>query len=377
MSRPVSKEVAGRRLAGCAGAALLLLAVGALAAEGDDAPAATPSPAAPVFEILGEKVRAGRRLNLTLRMGESFAGAPMKIPVSVTHGTRPGPVTCLVAGIHGDELNGVEIVRRTVASTSPRKLRGVLVGVPIANLHGLQRGSRYLPDRRDLNRFFPGRRTGSAASRIADVLFRRIVRKCDLVLDFHTGSLRRTNLSQLRADLSDAGVVDLARRLGRMPVVNNAGRTGTLRRAATDIGIAAVTYEAGEPLRFDDDEIQRGVERAKKLLRELHLPTPAGDDPSFFGRTRWVRVDQGGILMSRVELGDTVDPGDVLGTVTNPLNDEQTDVRAPLRGTLIGMAVNQVVIPGFAAYHLGITSAAAEAGPPETPDGAPEDDDAS
>lgn len=359
-------------------ALLLGLANGATHGADKVAPAEAAPPTAPrTFELLGEKIQPGRRLNMALQMGESFAGAPMTIPVSVTHGEEPGPAICLVAGIHGDELNGVEIVRRTVATTSPTKLKGVLIGVPIANLHGLQRGSRYLPDRRDLNRYFPGRRGGSAASRIADVLFRRIVNHCDVLVDFHTGSLRRTNLSQLRADLTNPAVVDLARRLGDMPVIHNTGRPGTLRRATTDIGVAAVTYEAGEPLRFDDREIDEGVERTRRLIETIDRPTRATDDPGFFLRTRWVRVDQGGILLSQVSLGSSVSPGDVLGTVTNPLNDEQSPVTARRHGRVIGMAVNQVVIPGFAAYHLGLTDDVSDDEPPEPEDSAPEDDDAS
>ncbi len=340
----------------------------------------------PAFSLLGETIPSGRRLRLTLRMGESFAGAPISVPVTITHGTRPGPTVCLVAGVHGDELNGVEIVRRTVAATPARGLRGTLIGIPIANLHGLQRGSRYLPDRRDLNRYFPGSRTGSAASRIADVLFRRIVQNCDLLVDFHTGSLRRTNLSQLRADLMNPAVADLAVRFGDMPIVYNQGRVGTLRRSATDVGIASVTYEAGEPMRFDEVEIDRGVERTRELLRTIHRATPADEATGLFWSTRWVRVDQGGILMSRVELGDEVDPGDVLGTVTNPIDGEEYEVVAPSAGRLIGMAVNQVVIPGFAAYHLGLpgdrqTAELRRASQPPGEDGAgdrpPEDDDAS
>ena len=307
----------------------------------------------------------------------------MLIPVTITHGTLPGPAVCLVAGIHGDELNGVEIVRRTVAATSLRKLKGTLIGLPIANLHGLQRGSRYLPDRRDLNRYFPGSRTGSAASRIADVIFRRIVRHCDVLVDFHTGSNRRTNLPQLRADLGNPAVVDLAVRFGDMPVVHNEGRPGTLRRAATDAGIAAVTYEAGEPLRFDEADITQGTRKARRLLSGIDRSTSADPRTGLFWSSRWIRVDAGGIFMSRVVLGDEVNEGDVLGVVTNPLTDDEAEVRSPSEGQVIGIALNQVVIPGFAAYHLGIWDeilepTAEEADDPVGAEGPPpEDDDAS
>ena len=332
---------------------------------------AEADPLVSAIEVLGETIEPGTMTRLDLQTSESFAGAWLSTPVAVVHGRGVGPRLCIVAGIHGDEVNGVEVVRRTLTQLDPNSLRGTVVAVPIANLSAFRRGSRYLPDRRDLNRFFPGRPFGSSASRIAHGIFDRVVQHCDAVVDLHTGSFHRSNLHQLRANLSDAATADLSAAFGAEVVVNSAGRVGTLRRAATDAGIPAITVEAGESARFsnaDVEEALRGIQRllrAKGMIEPDALPdTPAltntGTNPTAgsyptrvaYLHTRWVRCDQGGILVSRVRLGDIIDKDQNLGTISNPLSDEVTTVTSPISGRIIGMAIDQVVMPGFAAFHI-------------------------
>ncbi len=198
--------------------------------------------------ILGQSIAPGETRRLALPVGESVGGE-VSTPVIVVAGERPGPVVCLTGGIHGDELNGVEVVRRSVEGAKPAELRGTLVGVPIVNLAAFRRGSRYLPDRRDLNRFFPGSARGSSAARLARRLFDEVVRRCNAVVDVHSGSFHRTNLPQVRGDLRKPEVLRLAKTFGSQLAIHNEGRAGTLRRAATDAGIPAIAYEAGEPMR--------------------------------------------------------------------------------------------------------------------------------
>jgi predicted deacylase len=264
---------------------------------------------------------------------------------------------CLTAGVHGDELNGIEIVRAVFEKARPDALSGTLIGVPVANLHGFRRSSRYLPDRRDLNRFFPGHPNGSSASRIAWSLFDGVTRLCDALVDFHSGSFHRANLPQLRANLESPASLTLARAFGGGVVVHSAGAPGTLRRAANDVGIPAVTYEAGEPMRFERTEIGRGVDGVHNVLVELGMlegrPRPL-DRQQVYHRSRWVRVNDGGIFLTDRTLGERVERGDVLGSVTDPVSNHRSDVIAPFAGQIIGMAVPQVVIPGYAAFHLGI-----------------------
>ncbi len=307
-------------------------------------------------ELLGEVVAPGDRRRISLRAGESFAGDAVDIPVLVIRGTTPGPTLCMVAGVHGDELNGIEVVRKVFEETTPRELSGMLIGVPVANVHGLRRSSRYLPDNRDLNRFFPGHPSGSSASRIANALFEGVIERCDALVDFHTGSHQRTNLPQVRGDLRKAKILELAQGFGTGEIVHNAGRPGTLRRAASDAGVPAVTFEAGEPLRFQSREISRGVQGARGLLTSWRM-VPGGKlrkRHRVYYRSRWLRVNEGGIFLTQRKLGDTVQVGEVLGTVTDPLTNERGTVIATFQGRIIGMAVPQVVIPGFAAFHIGI-----------------------
>jgi len=259
---------------------------------------------------------------------------------------------------------GVEIVRRAAASIDPNDLTGTVLAAPIVNLHGFQRSSRYMPDRRDLNRFFPGRPTGSSASRVAYAFFGSVIARCDVLVDFHTGSFHRINLPHVRGDLQRSDVVVLALAMGEKTVMHGVGASGTLRRAAVDAGIPAITYEVGEPMQLREPEIALGTARVRTLLGRLGMTALAEDEiepPEIFVRSRWVRVEDGGIMIARVEIGDRVKVGDVLATVTNPISSHSRELRSPYAGRVVGRAVNQVVIPGFAAIHIGL------AVPPETP----------
>jgi predicted deacylase len=359
---------------------LLLLAPAARAEDGATSAAVPPVPASAVavepaaaepaiastpwdlITLLGQTVAPGDRRRLSLRAGESFAGDAVEIPVLVIRGTTPGPTLCFVAGVHGDELNGIEVVRKLFEEITPRDLSGTLIGVPVANVHGLRRSSRYLPDRRDLNRFFPGHPGGSSASRIANALFEGVVEGCDGLVDFHTGSFQRTNLPQVRGDLRVPTILELAKGFGTGEIVHSEGRAGTLRRAASDAGVPSVTFEAGERLRFQTKEIERGVEGVRGLLAAKRM-VPGGKIRTLhriYYRSRWLRVNDGGIFLTQRKLGEAVAVGDVLGTVTDPVTNERGTVIAPFPGRIIGMAVPQVVIPGFAAFHIGVEAPSAK-----------------
>jgi predicted deacylase len=324
--------------------------------------------------LLGARVVPGSRERLRWTTGQSFSGSVMETPVIVIHGERPGPRLCLVAGVHGDELNGVETVRRLAYAIEPKDLAGTVIAVPIVNLLGFSRGSRYLPDRRDLNRFFPGNAGGSSASRIAHSFFAAVVDHCDALVDFHTGSFDRANLPQVRADLRIPAVVEFTRGFGATAVLHSPGSAGMLRLAASRHGIPAVTFEIGAPLRLQPEEIEHGVEAIQSLMHQMNMVATRRrwtEPQAVFYESRWVRVDQGGMLFSELALGDRVEQGDLLGRVIDPVSNRSNEVRAPEAGRVIGMALNQLVLPGFAAYHLGVASseeqvvidAAQEAGP--------------
>lgn len=326
------------------------------APEDDAQPAVEETPWHPVV-LLGEQIAPGERRRIFMRASESFVGAAVDLPILVQRGTEPGPTACLIAGIHGDELNGIEIVREAFERVKPDELSGMLLGVPVANLHGFRRSSRYLPDRRDLNRYFPGHPAGSSASRIANALFEGVIRHCEALVDFHTGSFHRANLPQVRADLHRERVVEVARAFGAPVIVHSEGTRGTLRRAATEAGVPSITYEAGEPMRFQREEVAQGVEGVFHWLSGLGMRRgSAGRTPAerTYYRSRWVRVNDGGIFLTGRDLGERIGAGEILGTVTDPVSNERSRVIAPFSGRIIGMALSQVVIPGFAAFHIGV-----------------------
>jgi hypothetical protein len=330
---------------------------------GETAPPAG-EPAWGAFELLGETIPPGEARSLEL----DHHG--FRVAVEGLRGAGPGPTLCVVAGIHGDELNGVAIARRIVDETDPAHLLGTLVVAPIVNAHGFLNGSRYLPDRRDLNRHFPGRSRGSAASRIAHEFFERVVRRCDGIVDLHTGSFNRTNLPQIRADLGELRNLRLAWGFGTEHVVHSVGEEGTLRRAAAEAGLAAVVYEAGEPLRFQPEKIELGVRGIRTLLESLGMrpgSATARRPQRHYHRTQWVRADASGIYIPAVKLGQRVERGQPLALVTDPFSSRRTEIHAPRDGRVLGMALGQVVIPGFALFHIGEE----QAGPLAAADPAP------
>jgi len=309
------------------------------------------------FEILGATVAPATAERLSWSATELFEGVPVSTPVLVVNGAYDGPTLCLTAAVHGDELNGVEIVRRVLHDVEPGKLAGTLIGVPIVNVQGFRRNSRYLPDRRDLNRYFPGNPSGSAAARIAHSFFTNVAARCDALIDLHTGSFERANLPQIRADLRNPEVVTLTQGLGAMVILHSTPAVGTLRRAATDAGIPAVTLEAGGPSRLELAEVRGGVKGIETLISSLGMLRKrrffSEPEPVYY-RSSWVRAESGGILLSDVRLGSTVQKGDLLGTITDPMNNARMELRSPYAGRIIGMARNQIVMPGFAAFHVGI-----------------------
>ncbi|BFM07829.1 succinylglutamate desuccinylase/aspartoacylase domain-containing protein [Halioxenophilus aromaticivorans] len=321
------------------------------------APASDKVSAAKALVILNTEVPPSTTTRLSWSPEQSFEMISTPTPVLIAHGVKPGPVLCLTAALHGDELNGIEVVRRVLYNIDPTELSGTVIGVPIVNLQGFRRSSRYLVDRRDLNRYFPGNPEGSSASRLAYSFFTQVISHCDALVDLHTGSFYRTNIPQLRADISNPAVVKLTQGFGATMVLQSAGAEGTLRRAAVEAGIPAVTLEAGESMRLQERSVAHGVKGIHTLMDHMGMVKRFslwGDPEPVYYQSVWVRAERGGILFSSVVLGDKVDAGDLLGEVRDPITNRKTKIVSPHDGRVIGMAVNQVVQPGFAAFHVGI-----------------------
>ncbi|SDJ85051.1 succinylglutamate desuccinylase/aspartoacylase family protein [Microbulbifer yueqingensis] len=320
------------------------------------------------LRLLGAEVPPATATRLAWSPSQHFEGVYSNTAVLVVNGAQPGPTLCLTAAIHGDELNGIETVRRVLYNLEPASLSGAVIGVPIVNLQGFHRGSRYLTDRRDLNRHFPGNPHGSSAARIAHSFFNEVVKHCDAIVDLHTGSFYRTNLPQLRGDLRNPKVVKMTKGFGSTVVLHSDGAEGTLRRAAVEAGIPTVTLEAGAPMVLDEVSVSHSVKGIRTLLNQLGMVSKFrlwGDPEPVYYNSTWQRATTGGIIFSEVELGEFVRKGDLLGTVTNPITNVRKEIRSQYNGRVLGMALNQVVQPGFAAYHIGIQAPEEQISPPE------------
>jgi predicted deacylase len=307
--------------------------------------------------LLGSEVAPGTSTRLAWTIAGTIAGLATPTPVMVIKGRTAGKTMCLTAAVHGDELNGIEIVRRVMYDIDPDKLSGNLIGIPIVNLQGFQRGSRYLPDRRDLNRYFPGEANGSLASRIAFSLFNEVIVHCDFLVDLHTGSLRRTNMPQIRADMRNEKVAELTEGFGKIAVIHSTGRPGMLRFAAVAHGIPAITLEVGESLRIQEDQIESGVSSINRLLEREGMYSRLftwGEPEPIYYKSSWIRADRGGILFSKKKQGDMVKVDEILGTITDPITNETGNILSTVNGRIIGMAVDQFVMPGYGCYHIGI-----------------------
>ncbi|GAB3734894.1 hypothetical protein GCM10028794_13770 [Silanimonas algicola] len=311
------------------------------------------------FQLLDRFVLPGTRQRLSWRPPDGIGRGELPSPITVIHGAKPGPVLCLIAGIHGDELNGIEVARRIGDEVDATRLNGTLVAAPIVNVFGFTRNNRYLPDRRDLNRHFPGSRSGSIASRMAHGFFNDVVRRCDALVDFHTGSFQRSNLPQIRADLTNPDVLEFTRGFGNTLVLHSPGARGMLRLAAAGTGIPAVTFEVGAPHFLEEEHIAPAADAIRSLMHRMGMLASevhagrAADTAPIYEDSRWIRTNAGGFLFSAVRLGQAVKPGEALGYVIDPITSRRTEILAPFPGRILGMALNQQVLPGYAAFHLG------------------------
>jgi predicted deacylase len=308
------------------------------------------------FAIGSWRVRAGSSKEVEIPITRLVTGADVSLPVQVVHGREPGPVVWVNAAIHGDEVLGVEVIRRVLQPLSAKELRGTLLAVPVVNVLGFMTGDRYLPDRRDLNRSFPGSARGSLASRIAHLFMTEVVAKCEIGIDLHTAADRRANLPQIRADLDDARTRELAEAFGAPVMLHARIRDGSLRQAAREKGAAVLLYEAGEAMRFDEAPIEAGVLGVRRVLASLgmvddeEVPAPP---PSVESRTSgWVRARGTGILHMEVELGQRVEAGDRLGGLSDTFGRRVRLVHADRPGIVIGLNRAPLVNSGDALVHI-------------------------
>ncbi len=307
------------------------------------------------YLFLDQLVAPGSRKIIELTGAKLYTASPLSIPIEVINGKRTGPVLMINAAIHGDELNGVEVVRQMINAIDPARMSGTLIMVPVVNVFGFIQKSRYLPDRRDLNRCFPGSEKGSLASRLAFTFFNEVALKCDYIIDIHTGAIHRTNLPQIRADLSKPETKRLAEAFGTPVLVDSPLRGGSLRSEAEKNGITVITYEAGEALKFDPVAISAGLNGIRRVMQAIGMTrkhrrkTPT----SVVTRsTTWIRADHDGILRTLVSLGDRVEKNQTLGFINSPLGHIEVEIQANKSGIVIGQQTLPLVNEGDAVFHI-------------------------
>lgn len=308
------------------------------------------------FSIVGQSVPAGKRVHIELPTARLVTGTKVEVPLVVLHGATDGPTVWISAAIHGDELNGIEIVRRVLASINIRSVSGTLIAVPIVNVHGFNAGQRALPDGRDLNRSFPGSARGSMASRIANTFMTEVIRRCDVGIDLHTGSGNRTNLPQIRGRLSDTRTRELAEVFGAPVTVDSRVRDGSVRQAAAETGATALLYEGGEANRFDDRAIAIGTEGVLRCLADIGM-IPPGDrlppPPTVFVKSpKWTRASRSGVLHMETELGKEVQAGEVMALLRDVFGRKVHSVKARTDGLIIGQAWSAVIHQGEAIVNI-------------------------
>jgi len=316
--------------------------------------------AADAFTYNGGRVDPGETANIRYGISETYLGDPVRIPVTIINGERSGPTVFLSAAAHGDELNGIEVVREVAHEWDLQQLQGTLVCMPVLNVPGFLAQERYLPIYdRDLNRSFPGHEDSTSSKRMAHRIFTNFVEPCDLGIDLHTSTRGRTNMLHVRADMANDEVARLANAFASNVIIGSDGPDGTLRREATDAGVPTITIEMGEAHRFQRQLIDRALDGVRSVLAEYGLlETESVSWPGWrtvvedTDEKTWLRADAGGMVDMHFESGSLVHEGDTICTITSPFKLDNTQVDAPFAGVLVGVLENPVVYPGNPLCHL-------------------------
>ncbi len=309
------------------------------------------------LKFCNKKFHLNERGVVEVEIGHLYDSTKMGIPVEVIRGAKEGPVLFLSGAIHGDEINGVEIIRRVIKKIDQSQLKGTVLAVPVVNIFGFNSRSRYLPDRRDLNRSFPGNAKGSLAAQMARKFMHEIVRKSTHGIDFHTGAIHRYNIPQIRTSIDDPVTKAMAKAFHPEVIVNSKLRDGSLREAARKIDTKILLFEGGEALRFDEPVIKSGVRGTLSVMRHLKMLPPKNLKtqrrvPIIVEGSHWIRSPKGGSVRSIKSPGDFVEEGDVLALVLDLFGKIEIEVHSPVTGYIIGQTKLPLVNRGDALFHI-------------------------
>ncbi len=305
------------------------------------------------------QVALGQRKRLRIDIGKSFGGASITLPLMIWRGKEEGPTIGITAAVHGDEINGTGAIRRLIQEKPFELQKGTLILVPVVNIMGFERHSRYMPDRRDLNRCFPGNRHGSLSARLARVVFDQIISRCDSVIDLHTAAVRRTNFPNIRADCDNPQCLELAKAFGCEVIVNNTGPDGSLRKEAVKHGVPTIVVEAGEVWKAEPSVQDLTLRGLTNVLAKLGMTGDECESPPHqitVRETTWIRSETGGFLQFHVGPGDAVSEGQALATNTSLLGRENEVIRSSQQGIVLGMTTMPAVGPGDPVAHIAVPS---------------------
>lgn len=309
------------------------------------------------IKIAGQEIRPGEFKEIDIDIAKLPSHTVIDTPIYISRGWEDGPVLALTAGMHGDEINGMEIVRRFLDSGLHQPKRGVTVCMPIVNVYGFLNYSREVPDGKDINRSFPGNKNGSLASRVAYHVMRQVIPFIDVGVDFHTGGAMRTNYPQVRTVLSDPKNVELAQAFNAPFTIDAPFRPHSLRKEAARKGKHIIVYEGGESLRFDQDAIEEGIAGTLRLMKHLNMidwaPDPKEENKVIWS-TSWIRSRNAGLFQSNVRCGQLIHKGEWIGTITDPFGEFKEQIKAPENGYVIGLNNIPVINTGDALMHIGV-----------------------
>ncbi len=308
--------------------------------------------------IHNQTIAPGEREIIRIPVGQLPAGGQISIRAHVFRSSQPGPVMLVMGGVHGDEINGVEIVRRAIErGYFDQLLRGSVIAIPLLNIYGFINFSRDVPDGKDVNRSFPGNFKGSLASRVARTVTKKILPSIDFGVDCHTGGRSLYNYPQIRFSKDDAPSEALATAFGAPCLIASRPISKSLRKVALEEGKPIIVYEGGESLRYDGLAIQKGLEGIKRLMQDQKMVkgSPAPTESWMFKKSSWIRADRAGLFEWTKCSGNMVQKGEPLGIIKDPQAQKPPSrIYAPHTGFLIGQNNAPVVSQGDALFHLAI-----------------------
>lgn len=309
------------------------------------------------FQLLGTEIKPGKGARVTLEVAKLHTNTPIQIPVIVQHARKKGPTLLLLAGLHGDEVNGTEVVRRMIKKGWHKPNYGTVICIPVFNIFGFLNLSREFPDGRDLNRSFPGSKNGSLASQFAYIFMKEIAPLADVVIDFHTGAAQRNNYPQTRCDFRYEKTKELCDIFAAPFTIDSKLITKSIRHAVTKIGKHYILFEGGKSNRIDNFIVDEAIAGTKRVMTELgirYFDVPPPKQPSIeVTYSKWIRASNSGVLNLRIENGQKVDKGTILATIADPYGKFERSVKAPYEGYVFNVNEMPLVNKGDALFHIG------------------------